>query len=83
VTISGGNITAIADQTGNFTLSQSNSGYQPSYISSDYNGKPGLRFSGGQYLTSSASLGTGLNSDTTIITVGTIPTSTAGVMLYI
>ena len=63
-----GNVSGWADQTGNYTVAQSSSGNQPTYIASDINGGPALRFNGSQWLSSTAAT-TGLNAGMTIITV--------------
>ncbi len=39
------NVSAWADQTGNYTVTQGTGGSQPTYVASDINGKPALRFS--------------------------------------
>jgi len=84
VTTSGTNVTTIADQTGNYTLSQTTTTNQPTYVASDLNGKPGLRFNGNQWLYSSGNFGPGLNQDMTIITVGmTTSPSTEAFALYL
>jgi hypothetical protein len=70
VTTSGGNVTSIADQTGNFTLAQTTSTNQSAYVASDLNGLPALRFNGSQWLAGSGALAPGLDQDMTIITVG-------------
>ncbi len=70
VTTSSGNVTAIADQTGNYTLAQATSTNQPTYVASDLNGLPALRFNGTQWLTGSCALAPGLNQGMTIVTVG-------------
>jgi hypothetical protein len=78
------NVTTLADQTGNYTLSQTATTNQPTYVASDLNGKPGLRFSGNQWLYSPGNFGTGLNQDMTIITVGmTTSPSTLAYALYL
>lgn len=63
------NVSAWADQTGNYTVAQGTSGNQPTLVSSDINGKPALRFSGSQSLSQSTLLGAGVNQDMTIIAV--------------
>jgi hypothetical protein len=71
ITLDGSNnVISWADETGNYTVSQSNSSDRPAYISSDLDGKPGLRFSGSQWLSNSSLPDPGLNADMTIITVG-------------
>ena len=70
VTTSSGQVTAIADQTGNYNLSQSNSANQPTLVASAINGEPAIQFNGSQWLASPAAHATGLNGDMTVITVG-------------
>jgi hypothetical protein len=78
VITSSGNVTALADQTGNYTLSQTTSTNQPTYVASDVNGLPALRFNGNQWLASPGTLAPGLNQDMTIITVGMTTNPSAG-----
>jgi hypothetical protein len=70
VTATSGNVTAIADQTGNYVLDQSTTANQPTLVASDINGLPALRFNGTQWLAAPGTLAPGLNQDMTIITVG-------------
>jgi hypothetical protein len=70
VTTSNGSVTAIADQTGNYTLTQVAAVHQPTYVANDINGEPALRFNGSQWLASSGTLAPELNQDMTVITVG-------------
>jgi hypothetical protein len=73
----GGSVDTWADQSGNdYTVTQGTGGNQPTYVANDVNGKPGLRFNGTQWLTSSATV-SGLNADMTIITVGMTTSSSA------
>jgi len=66
----GDSISSWTDETGNYVVSQSNSFNQPSYVSSDLNGKAGLHFSGSQWLSSTVSADPGLQGDITVINVG-------------
>jgi len=77
VTQSSGAVSAWVDQTGNFTVTQATSGNKPTYVASDINGKPALRFSGSQWLVNPSNIGAGVNSDLTLITVGSTTTPTA------
>jgi hypothetical protein len=71
VTLSGSSVSGITDQTGNVPLTQATGSSQPTYVTNDINGMPGLRFSGTQWFNSpTAYLGPGVNSDMTLITVG-------------
>lgn len=63
-----------ADQTGRFTVQQSNSPQQPTYVKNALNGHPVLHWNGGQFLYSPI-LVQGLNADMTIISVGSIQPS--------
>jgi hypothetical protein len=77
-----GNVTAWADQAGSNNVAQGTGSNEPSYISSDVNGKPALRFNGSQWLYSSNNLG--LNADVTVIAVGsTTAPSAAGDSVYL
>ncbi len=83
VTTSGTLVTSLTDQASGYILSGGVSG-QPTYVLSDFRGHAGIRFSGGQSLTTFASLGTSLNSDITIVTVGsTVYPSGEGFALYL
>jgi alpha-tubulin suppressor-like RCC1 family protein len=66
-----GNVSAWADQTGNYPVTQSSSANDPTYVASDINGKPALNFNGSQWLYNSSSMGAAVNSDITMITVAT------------
>jgi alpha-tubulin suppressor-like RCC1 family protein len=68
VTQSGGNVSAWTDQTGNYTVTQTG-GNQPTYVASDLNGEPALRFNGSQWLYNGATMGAGANNDLTILAV--------------
>ena len=70
VSTSAGQVTAIADQTGNYNLTQTNTSNQPTLVTNALDGKPALQFNGNQFLSSSGSLAPGLNADMTVITVG-------------
>lgn len=63
-----GNVTSWADQTGNYTVTQTGT-TSPTYVASDLNSKPALRFNGTQFLTNPAQVDNGFNTDLTIITV--------------
>jgi len=77
VTQSSGSVSSWADQTGNYTVTQGTSANKPTYVTSDINGKPGLHFSGSQWLFNPTTISPGLNTDMTMITVGmsTAPTN--------
>ncbi len=66
----GGNVSAWADQTGNYTVTQSGSA-MPSYLASDVNGQPALHFNGNQWLYNPSNMGAGVDADITMIVVGT------------
>ena len=70
----GSNVTSWLDQTGNYNLTQSTVANQPTYVASESDGKPGLHFNGNQWLFNPASMGVGMNQDSTIITVASTPT---------
>jgi hypothetical protein len=70
VTTSGGNVTSIVDQAEGAVFSQATTANQPTFVSSDINGQPGMRFSGNQLLTSALDIRQGMSSDITVITVG-------------
>jgi hypothetical protein len=79
-----GNVLSWTDETGNFTVSQSNSSNRPTYVSSDLSGKPGLHFSGSQWLSYPGTADPGLKGDMTIISVGeTTSPSTQSYSLYL
>jgi Chitobiase/beta-hexosaminidase C-terminal domain/Concanavalin A-like lectin/glucanases superfamily len=59
------NVSAWADQTSNYPLAYS--GVEPTYIASDINGKPAVRFTGSQSLYNPSNLN--LNADHTMIVV--------------
>ena len=80
VTQSGGYVSSWTDQSGNYTATQSTANRQPAYIASAVNGKPGLRFSGGQCLYSGNTLGAGANADMTLIVVSS--TTNPGAQQY-
>ena len=63
------NITALADKTGNFTLTTSDADQEPTYVPNGLNGKPVIRFNADQSLYSPDNFGTDLNRDMTIIVV--------------
>lgn len=65
-----GNVSSWKDQAGNYTVSQTGSA-RPTFVASDFNGKPGVHFNGSQWLYSAANLGPGLNAGITMITLGT------------
>jgi len=78
VTQSGGSVSAWADQTGNYPVTQSTGASQPLYVASDSNGEPALRFGGSSFLQNALNMGAGMNADITLIYVGmtTSPSST-------
>ena len=63
------NVSAWADQTGDYNVTQTTSGSQPTLVSGDINGKPALRFTGAQSLSQSVTMGSGVNQDLTIVSV--------------
>ena len=60
------NVNSWADETGNFTVSQTG-GSRPTYVSSDINSKSALHFNGSQSLYNPSNIG--LNADMTMIVV--------------
>jgi hypothetical protein len=65
-----GQVASWSDQTGNYSVSQSNSNIRPLLITNDLSGKPALRFNGSQFLYNPRQIDPGMNSDMTIVTVG-------------
>lgn len=64
---SNGNVSALADKTGNFTLTAGSPDDEPAIISKGLNGRPVLRFNPDQSLYSADEFGTALDRDMTII----------------
>ncbi len=73
-----GQVTSWADQTGNYSVSQSSSNNQPLLITNDLSGKPALRFNGSQFLYNPRQIDPGMNGDMTMITVASSSKTNVG-----
>ena len=62
-------VAILNDKTGNFILTPDDAKQEPIYVADGLNGKPVLRFNGGQSLYSPDDFGTALNHDMTFIIV--------------
>src|SRR6202020_2831523 len=71
----GSNLSTWSDQTGNFTAPQNSSANQPTFVGSDTNSEPSVRFNGTQSLYNSGNVS--VNMDMTMITVEA-PATTSG-----
>jgi alpha-tubulin suppressor-like RCC1 family protein len=74
------NVTTWNDETGNNSVAQSASATEPLYVTNDVNGMPAVRFNGSQWLFNPNNLSSGINTNLTIITVGS--TSNPGSQQY-
>jgi hypothetical protein len=83
VTLSGSNVTAWADQSGNGNnCSQATGADQPTFSSSTIGGQPGLVFSGSQFLTGAANLDTGSSARTLVVILKSSTTQAGSVFTY-
>jgi hypothetical protein len=66
----GAAVPAWTDSAFGNNVTQSTTGNQPTYVSQDSNGKPAVRFNGNQWLYNPNYLGNGIQSDMTLVEVG-------------